>query len=117
MEWLQLTSESEIGHIDQQSFLTPVVIFKHSTTCSISRMAINRLEGKQAPTGIPFYYLDLLRFRSVSNEVASHYGIRHESPQVLIIRNGKCIYTESHNGISMLDIEAELNTLKTAQAH
>lgn len=109
MNWIDLTSEEQLAQINEQSNTQPVVIFKHSTRCSISNMAKGRLERETAPDNVPFYYLDLIRFRNVSNKIAEDYSVHHESPQVLVIKNGECTYDESHNGISMKDIAAELS--------
>ena len=107
MNWIPLTKVEELEVIDKESFSRPVVIFKHSTTCSISHMAKGRLDRSKAPANISFYYLDLKQFRSVSNAVASHYDVAHESPQVILVANGKCVYDESHNGITMDEIEEQ----------
>ena len=104
MNWKTLTSEEELKAIIQRSFNNPQVIFKHSTRCSISSMAKNRLERSDIPTGVDFYYLDLLRFRGLSDKIAETFDVFHESPQVLLVRNGDCIYDESHSGISMDEI-------------
>lgn len=108
MNWIDLTSEEQLKQINEQSNTQPVVIFKHSTRCSISMMAKGRLDRETAPDNVPFYYLDLLNHRNISNKIAELYSVHHESPQVLIIKNGECIYDESHNGISMKDIAAEV---------
>lgn len=104
MNWIALTEEAQLDQIKEQSKQQPVVIFKHSTRCSISDMAKGRLERKTAPENVQFYYLDLIRYRNVSNNIAEVFGIRHESPQILLIKNGECVYDESHNGISMEEI-------------
>lgn len=104
MNWIELTEEQQLNAIREQSVAQPVVIFKHSTRCSISSMAKNRLERASQPENIKFYYLDLIRHRPLSNKVAEEFKIRHESPQVLLIRNGACVYDESHNGIDMSEI-------------
>ncbi len=104
MGWITLDSEEQLEAIDQKSFEKPQLIFKHSTRCSISSVIKNRLYKKELPGQIDFYYLDLIDNRSVSNKVASHYGIEHESPQVLLIKDGKCIFDESHSAIYMDDI-------------
>jgi bacillithiol system protein YtxJ len=77
-------------------------IFKHSTRCNISSMALSRMERSDffEKNDLPFYYLDLIQYRNISNYVAEKLNIEHESPQLLIIENGKCIANESHNGIS-----------------
>jgi len=104
MEWIQLTSEAQLAEISEKSAQRPQVIFKHSTRCSISAVALKRLEKGGEPADVDFYYLDLLNYRSVSNKVADTFGVSHESPQVLIIKNGQCTFDESHLGISMSEI-------------
>ena len=104
MNWTALTEEAQLEKIKEESNTQPVVIFKHSTRCSISSMAKNRLEREQAPDEVKFYYLDLIAHRSLSNKIAEIFHVYHESPQVLLIKNGECVYDESHNGISMAEI-------------
>lgn len=107
MNWIDLTAAEQLDAIDEQSGQQAVVIFKHSTRCSISSMAKGRLDRSTAPDNLPFYYLDLLKYRPLSDEIAQRYSVHHESPQVLVIRNGECVYEESHNGISMQEIAAQ----------
>ncbi|AWO00232.1 bacillithiol system redox-active protein YtxJ [Chitinophaga alhagiae] len=102
--WTALESEEQLNKIQEHSFNHPVVIFKHSTRCSISSMVKSRLERSAGPEGMEFYYLDLIRYRAVSNHIADLYKVGHESPQVLLIRNGECIYDESHYAISMEEL-------------
>lgn len=109
IKWIDLTDEAQLDAIREQSKTSPVVIFKHSTRCNISSMAKGRLEREQAPEGIDFYYLDLIRYRSISNKIAEVFSVYHESPQVLVIANGECIYDESHSGISMAEIAGNLS--------
>ncbi|HEY4206509.1 MAG TPA: bacillithiol system redox-active protein YtxJ [Puia sp.] len=104
MNWIALHSESQLEDIRRASALRPQVIFKHSTRCSTSALVKNRLERAAKPEDVDFYYLDLLNYRPVSNKIAESFRIHHESPQVLVIRNGECIYDESHLGISMDEI-------------
>ena len=111
MNWIQLTDEQQLSELKELSKNNPQVIFKHSTRCSISSMAKNRLERTSIPSDLPFYILDLIRFRPISNKIAQEFQVRHESPQVLIIVDGECIYDESHSGIDMKDI---LNNAKAA---
>ncbi|MCK7556644.1 bacillithiol system redox-active protein YtxJ [Chitinophaga sedimenti] len=106
MNWMDLSQEEQLSKIQSDSFLRPVVIFKHSTRCSISSMAKSRLERATPPQGMDFYYLDLIRFRSLSDRIAGLFNVRHESPQVLVVKDGKCVYDESHMGISMEQIAA-----------
>ncbi|SIN64964.1 bacillithiol system redox-active protein YtxJ [Chitinophaga niabensis] len=103
--WIDLESEEQLNTIQSRSFEQKTVIFKHSTRCSISSMVKSRLERSVAPEGIAFYYLDLIRYRNISNRVAEMYSIPHESPQLLLIHNGECIYDESHMAIRMEELE------------
>ncbi|HET6225149.1 MAG TPA: bacillithiol system redox-active protein YtxJ [Bacteroidia bacterium] len=109
MNWLSLTTEQQLEEIDKLSFEPPlkgVLLFKHSTRCSISSMALNRLDRNLLPSDdLPSYLIDLLDYRSVSQQIADRYQIAHESPQVLIIKNGRCIYNASHSGITAAEIE------------
>ncbi len=108
MEWKTLSEPDQLNQLIKDSFLKPVVIFKHSTRCSISHMAKNRLERGSAPQGIDFYYLDLISYRSLSNLISEKFSVYHESPQILLIRHGECIYDESHNGIDLIELETQL---------
>jgi len=102
MNWRPLNSLEELSAIDALSREVPVLLFKHSTTCSISRAALNRLEREWKPADDErtTYYLDLHRFRPVSDAVAQRYGIQHESPQALVIRDGECRHHASHFSIT-----------------
>lgn len=106
MNWIPLQDEKQLDEIVADSNSLPQVIFKHSTRCSISSMAKNRLDRKEAPAGINFYLLDLIRHRNLSNKIAADFGVVHQSPQVLVINKGECIFDESHSGIMFDDIEA-----------
>lgn len=104
MNWKDLNDLTQIEFIKQHSYTVPIVIFKHSTRCSISNMVKGRLERNFNPTEIEFYYLDLLQYRNISNVLAEEFNVHHESPQILLIKKGECVYDESHNGIDMQDI-------------
>lgn len=106
MNWTHLTSEQQLEEIRNRSTTKPQVIFKHSIRCGISSMALSRLERTYTPMNADFYLLDIISYRSLSGMIASAFDIRHESPQVLVIINGKCVYDESHSGINMEEIEA-----------
>lgn len=101
MNWIPLKSEAQLEEIRQRSALRPQVIFKHSTRCSTSQLVKSRLERSHDPQTADFYFLDLLSYRPISNKVAETFGVYHESPQVLLIRDGKCVFNESHLGITM----------------
>jgi len=104
MNWKTLSSVEQLATIKTASYEHPQVIFKHSTRCSISSMVLSRLERSEIPPHIDFYYLDLLTYRPVSNQVAEDFSVYHESPQILLIKNGECVYDESHQGINMDEI-------------
>ncbi|MEO6668508.1 MAG: bacillithiol system redox-active protein YtxJ [Ferruginibacter sp.] len=111
MNWKLLTTEDQLQQIKQASGQMPQVIFKHSTRCSISSVAKSRLERAQPPDQVDFYYLDLIKYRNISNKIEDEFMVNHESPQVLIINKGECIYEESHNGISMDDIAQQIKKI------
>lgn len=104
MNWILLTSDTQLEKLITNSGTKPQLIFKHSTRCAISSMAKSRLERNAEPEDIDFYFLDLLAHRTLSLRVADVFNIPHESPQVLLIKKGHCVYDESHSGIRMEDI-------------
>ena len=104
MQWIQLTEEEQLKQIVEKSKEKPQVIFKHSTRCSISALVLQRLQKAAQPQEIDFYFLDLIRYRHLSNKIAEAFKVHHESPQALVIRDGQCVYHESHLGISMEEI-------------
>ncbi len=108
MNWNSLTDVSQLETIKQESFNQPVLILKHSKTCSISTTALNRLERnwKQEKVGdLKPYFLDLLANRPLSAQIASTFDIEHQSPQVLLIKDGLCSYSATHFDISFAELE------------
>lgn len=103
IHWKPFGQASELDEIHEASFNNPQLIFKHSTRCSISSMAMHRLENQTDSLGsdISIHYLDLIQFRSISNLISERYSVRHESPQLLVIHEGKCIHHDSHLDISL----------------
>ena len=109
MDWITLNETSQISNIKETSFNKDVIIFKHSTTCSISAMAKHRLEDDwDASLELPVYYVDVRNSRDVSNEIATSFEVHHESPQILLIRDGECIYDASHFDISVSELKESL---------
>ncbi len=104
MHWIHLTDEEQLSNIITKSQAKPQVIFKHSTRCSISAVALQRLQKAGQPADVDFYFLDLINHRNISNKVAEVFKVHHESPQVLVIKDGHSIYDESHLSIAMDDI-------------
>lgn len=118
MSWNHLTSISQIDKIDIDSENSVIILFKHSTRCSISEIAKTRIE--KIPFNLPpnseLYFLDLIRYREVSDEIAQRYHVYHESPQVLLIKNKECFFDCSHLDISwpllLNQIEKEMVVLQ-----
>ena len=111
MNWIEINKESQLSEVKNLSKAKPQLIFKHSSRCSISSMAKSRLERGAAPEGIDFYFLDLIKHRNLSQKVAETFDVSHESPQVLLIKNGECIYEQSHSGITMDEIIEQSESL------
>ncbi len=114
LNWKPLETLSELTTIEKDSHQKPVLIFKHSTRCSISRMALKQFEADYNidSSKIDAYFLDLLNFRSVSNEIANKFLVEHQSPQLLLIKEGKCIYHASHSDIDAEVIASFLKEIK-----
>jgi bacillithiol system protein YtxJ len=109
INWTELREEAQVGEILEESKKQPVLIFKHSTRCSISRTALDRLE-RNWKSEIKSYYLDLLSYRNISNQIAEYFSVEHQSPQVLIVKDGKPVYVSSHLAINASDINAAIST-------
>jgi bacillithiol system protein YtxJ len=103
----------QLADIKAESEQTPVLIFKHSTRCSISSMAWDRLKRnwrEEDDLKVKLFYLDLIAFRNISNAIEQEFQVRHESPQVLLIHKGKVVYHESHMGIQHKEIIETVNS-------
>jgi bacillithiol system protein YtxJ len=109
MNWLKLESLATLDEITSNSFLSEnkaIAIFKHSTHCPVSSAAKSRLElSWKFEDELPIYYLDLIEYREVSNEIANQFNVTHQSPQLVVIKDGKCIYHASHISISVKELE------------
>jgi bacillithiol system protein YtxJ len=116
LNWISIGSADEVEQIKQQSFQVPCLILKHSTSCNISAIAKFRLEDDWAfsENTLKAYYLDLLRFRSVSAYLAETFEVHHESPQILIISNGECIFDASHLDITVDEIKEVMASVTPA---
>jgi bacillithiol system protein YtxJ len=106
MNWIALTDYSQIKKALEQS--EPFLVFKHSTRCSISSMAKSRFERNFELEAVHAFYLDLIAYREISNQLAEDFGVEHQSPQLLLIQNGCCTYNASHNSIDLEEIKAML---------
>lgn len=103
INWISLQSIQQVEDIEKRSREIPCIIFKHSSRCSISTVAQYRLEGDwDLPAeAAELYFLDLIAHRDVSNFIAEKFQVYHESPQILVIRDGECTYDASHLDITV----------------
>ncbi|WP_269239747.1 bacillithiol system redox-active protein YtxJ [Flavobacterium limnophilum] len=109
INWIALTFMGQLDEMVAFSNQKPAVIFKHSTRCSISRFALKQFENEfDLEDKIDAYYLDLLEHRDISNEIASRFGVYHQSPQLLLIKEGKSVYDVSHSDIDAGELKGKL---------
>jgi len=110
MDWKTLDSAAQLVQIKEDSFTKPVMIFKHSTTCGISAFAKQKLEDNWdfSPEEFDFYYLDLLTYRPISNQIRDDFGVTHQSPQIILIKDGKAVFDTSHHQINSQAIRKSL---------
>lgn len=106
LPWKPLTAASQLDEIVEESKTETVLIFKYSTRCGVSRMVLNRFESgfDTDNNDVVCYFLDLLSYRDVSDEIAARFQVFHQSPQLLVIKNGVCVAQGSHYGILEMDI-------------
>lgn len=109
MSWNDLTQLQQLDNLVTESFSKPVFIFKHSTRCSISRMALKQFENHYAIENTAAYFLDLLSHRDISNAIESRFGVVHQSPQLVLLMDGKCVYTVSHSDIDADELKLKIN--------
>lgn len=114
MNWTLLEDIEQLNQIKKESAEKTVLIFKHSTRCNISRATLDRFERSwkdEEMKNVKPYFLDLISYRNVSNQIVNQFGVEHESPQVLVVRDGKAIYDNSHFGIEYDAIKKRLVTV------
>ncbi|WP_426278006.1 bacillithiol system redox-active protein YtxJ [Chryseobacterium sp. S-02] len=104
--WNTIKSEDDLKTALENSYTHKIAIFKHSTSCFISKTVLRNFEKdieniESIDDVAKLYFLDLLAYRPLSNKIAEDLGIRHESPQLLVIENGKVINNASHQNISI----------------
>ncbi|WP_299122431.1 bacillithiol system redox-active protein YtxJ [uncultured Winogradskyella sp.] len=106
LPWIALNSMAQLDTISEKSKTKTQLIFKHSTRCGISRMVMNQfVSAYDIDANADLYYLDLLSYREVSNEVGYKYQVMHQSPQLLVLRNGVAVAHASHGAINEMDLE------------
>lgn len=100
--WKYIESEEDLKNAVEHSFTQKIAIFKHSTSCFISKTVLRNFEKEISSSEVKpeLYFLDLLAHRMISNKIAADFEVRHESPQLLVIENGKVIHSASHQHIS-----------------
>ena len=110
VNWIPFNSLEQIKTIKELSKSETILVFKHSTRCSISSMVIKRFENlfDSSMNNIKVYYLDLLNFRAISDEVGYSFQVQHQSPQLLIIRNEVAVLNVSHYDIATVNIQKYL---------
>lgn len=101
--WHSINSDDDLKQAIENSYQNPVAIFKHSTRCFISKTVLQNFEAeiKSYQGGAEFYLLDLLKYRQISNKIAEDFGVTHQSPQLIVIKDGKVVNHASHNNISI----------------
>ena len=106
LTWLPLTSSEQLETIKTESNTASVLIFKDSTRCGISKMVIKQFEKlfTEENQHLKVYYLDLLNYRDISNEIAVKFQVMHQSPQLIVIRNGTAVHHASHNDITQVNL-------------
>ncbi|WP_298342856.1 bacillithiol system redox-active protein YtxJ [uncultured Algibacter sp.] len=106
LPWIALNDLKQLEVIAKKSATKTQVVFKHSTRCGISRMVMNQFVDAYDLTenNLDLYYLDLLNYREVSNEVGYKFQVMHESPQILVIKNGVVVTHASHGQINAVDL-------------
>ena len=109
INWIPLTDLGQLDEIIALSNEKPAVIFKHSTRCIVSRTALKQFENEyDVENQVSAYFLDLLEHRDISNEIASRFGVYHQSPQLLLIKNGKSVYDVSHSDIDAGELKGKV---------
>jgi bacillithiol system protein YtxJ len=109
VNWIPLTLMGQLDEIIALSSEKPAVIFKHSTRCSVSRMALKQFENEyNLGDTVDAYFLDLLEHRDISNEIAARFNVYHQSPQLLLIQDGKSVYDVSHSDIDAGALKGKL---------
>jgi len=110
--WQKIESQEDLNSAIEKSVEKPVVIFKHSTRCIISKTVLRNFENEVENFDVPevdFYYLDLLSYRDISNAIAEKLNVTHQSPQLILLKNKEAIYNTSHDRITLESIKKHLN--------
>lgn len=101
--WKRLESEKDLDSAVEKSYQQKVLIFKHSTRCFISKTMLKSFEKQMenSDKDYEYYFLDLLANRDISNKIESRFDVVHQSPQLIVLENGKATHNSSHQNISL----------------
>jgi bacillithiol system protein YtxJ len=100
INWIPFNNLNQLDEIKEHSKSKPMIIFKHSTRCSVSRMVLKQFENEfDQHEKFDLYYLDLLEYRPISLEIATRFEVEHQSPQLLVIKNESAVYHANHEAI------------------
>lgn len=101
--WKTIKSEEDLEKAIKQSYENRVAVFKHSTSCFISKTVLKNFEKEvgNSDKEVSYYFLDLIAYRPISNKIAEDFGITHQSPQLIVLENGKAVKDASHQSISV----------------
>lgn len=107
---ITIQSKTDLEELIENSFIRPQLIFKHSTRCSISRYVLSDFIAHFTFSSdeLEVHYLDLLNYREISNQIANQLEVIHQSPQILLIKNGRAVVYASHEGITKLQLSIYL---------
>lgn len=110
--WKNIESMQTLDEVIALTKDKAVLIFKHSTRCSISMMVLTRFQSEWDlnTNNCELYFLDLIAHRDISNKIEQLTGVIHQSPQAILLRNGEVLYEASHNSISAREIKKEVNS-------
>ena len=108
LPWITLNSLEQLDVIESASKTKTQIIFKYSSRCGVSRMVLNQFESNYNfyEDDLDLYFLDIISYRSVSNEVGYKFQVMHESPQLLVIKNGVVVAHDSHGGVNAIDLNS-----------
>lgn len=107
MAFLPLTSASDLAEALATSYEQPVVLYKHSATCPLSTRA-RRAVQPIAEGAVPTYEVVVQQARPVSQQISTELGIRHETPQVLIVHHGTPVFETSHGAVTTAAVHEAL---------
>jgi len=108
MHWIHLTDEGQLQKLIVRSQEKPQVIFKYNNHCNLSEAILTQLQKNCCPAQVDFYFLNLSTNTDISEKVSETVHIPHQSTQILLIKDGRCIFEESHSEISLEKIMEHL---------